>query len=139
MLVNALVALGLLSKSGDIYKNTHESARFFVQGSKDNRRNGLLHTANIWHRWSTLTEAVRQGARILIDRVRTSEWTDNFIAGMQHNARDRPPLMVKALGSAGVRRILDLGGSASIDRVCTNESRHEMRDPRPARGCAAHS
>jgi (2Fe-2S) ferredoxin len=50
MLLNALVSLGLLSKSGDDYRNTPESARFFVQDSKDNHRNGLLHTANIWHR-----------------------------------------------------------------------------------------
>jgi hypothetical protein len=47
ILLNALVALGLLSKSGDNYRNTPESARFFVQDSKDNHRNGLLHTANI--------------------------------------------------------------------------------------------
>ena len=67
MLLNALVALGLLSKSGDDYKNTAESARFFVQGSKDNQRNGLLHIANIWHRWSTLTDAVRTGTRVPFD------------------------------------------------------------------------
>ena len=36
MLLNALVALGVLSKSGDNYTNTPESARFFVQGSRDN-------------------------------------------------------------------------------------------------------
>ncbi len=112
MLLNALVALGLLSKSGEIYKNTLESARFFVQGSKDNHRNGLLHTANIWHRWSTLTDAVRSGSRVPIDRDAAPEWTHNFIAGMQRNARDRAPLLVKALGTAGVRRILDLGGGS---------------------------
>ena len=42
----------------------------------------------------------------------TSEWTRNFIAGMQRNAKDRAPLVVKALGTAGVRRILDLGGGS---------------------------
>ncbi len=112
MLLNALVALGLLSKSGDDYKNTPESARFLVQGSKDNHRNGLLHTANIWHRWSTLTDAVRRGARIAIDRDKTPDWTHNFIAGMQRIAKDRAPLVVKTLGTAGVRRILDLGGGS---------------------------
>ena len=112
MLLNALVALGLLSKSGDDYKNTPESARFFVQGSKDNHRNGLLHTANIWHRWSTLTDAVRRGTRVPIDRDTTADWTHNFIAGMQRNAKDRAPLVVKSLGIAGVRRILDLGGGS---------------------------
>jgi (2Fe-2S) ferredoxin/predicted O-methyltransferase YrrM len=112
MLLNALASLGLLAKSGDDYRNTPESARFFVQGSKDNHRNGLLHTANIWHRWSTLTDAVRRGARIPIDGDANPEWTPNFIAGMQRNARDRAPLVVKALGTESVRRILDLGGGS---------------------------
>ena len=39
ILLNALVALGLLSKSGDEYRNTAETARFFAEGSKDNQRN----------------------------------------------------------------------------------------------------
>ncbi len=112
MLLKALVALGLLAKSGDVYKNTPESARFFVQGSKDNHRNGLLHIANIWHRWSTLTDAVRSGTRIPISRDDTPEWTHSFIAAMQRNAKDRAPLLVKALGTTGVRRILDLGGGS---------------------------
>jgi (2Fe-2S) ferredoxin/predicted O-methyltransferase YrrM len=114
MLLNALVALGLLSKSGDDYKNTPESARFFVQGSKDNHRNGLLHIANIWHRWSTLTDTVRSGTRVPASRDDNPEWTRNFIAGMQHNAKDRAPLLVKALGTTGVRRILDLGGGSGV-------------------------
>ena len=112
MLLNALVALGLLVKSGVDYRNTPESARFFVQGSKDNHRNGLLHTANIWHRWSKMTDAVRTGTRVAIDRDGTPDWTRNFIAGMQRNAKDRAPLVVKALGTTGVRRVLDLGGGS---------------------------
>jgi (2Fe-2S) ferredoxin/SAM-dependent methyltransferase len=112
MLLNALVALCLLSKSGGEYRNTSESARYFVQGSKDSQRDGLLHTANIWHRWSTLTDAVRMGTRVPIEGDMIPEWTNNFIAGMQRNAKDRAPLVVKALGIAGVRRILDLGGGS---------------------------
>jgi (2Fe-2S) ferredoxin/predicted O-methyltransferase YrrM len=112
ILLNALATLGLLTKSGNDYRNTPDSARFFVQGSKDNHRNGLLHTANIWHRWSTLTEAVRRGTRIPVDGASSSAWTANFIAGMQGNAKDRAPLLVKALGTAGVRRVLDLGGGS---------------------------
>jgi (2Fe-2S) ferredoxin/predicted O-methyltransferase YrrM len=116
MLLNALVAIGLLSKSGDRYQNTPESARFFTQGSKDNQRDGLLHTANIWHSWSTLTDAVRRGTRVPAHGADTrrddSGWTRNFIAGMQRGAKDRAPLLVKALGTAGVRRILDLGGGS---------------------------
>jgi SAM-dependent methyltransferase len=125
MLLNALVALGLLSKNGDDYKNAPESARFFVQGSHDNQRNGLLHTANIWHRWSTLTDAVRRGSCVPIDRADTPEWTRSFIAGMQRNAKDRAPIVVDTLGTTGVHRILDLGGgsgaySIAFAKACPN-------------------
>lgn len=127
MLLNALVALGLLSKSGDTYKNTPESGRFFVQGSKDNHRNGLLHNANIWHRWSTLTEAVRRGGSMPIDRARTPEWTKDFIAGMQHHAKDRAPHVVSALGTANVRRILDLGGGSGIYSIAFAQANPEVK------------
>ena len=113
MLLNALVALGLLSKSGDDYKNTADSTRFFVQSSKDNHRNSLLHLANIWHSWSTLTDAVRSGARVPGELPADHlEWTRDFITAMQRNAKERAPLVVKALALANVRRILDLGGGS---------------------------
>ncbi len=126
-LLDALVSLGLLSKNGDNYLNTPESARFFVQVSKDNHRNGLLHTANIWHRWSTLTEAVRRGTRVPIEAAGSPEWTRNFIAGMQRNAKNRAPLLVKALGTAGVRRILDLGGGSGAYSIAFAKASPDVR------------
>jgi (2Fe-2S) ferredoxin/predicted O-methyltransferase YrrM len=136
MLLNALVALGLLSKSGENYKNTPESSRFFVQGSKDNHRDGLLHTANIWHRWSTLTDAVKSGRRVAVDpatgsrndaRDDSTEWTRNFIAGMQRNAKVRAPLLVQALGTSGVRRVLDLGGGSGAYSIAFAKASPEVR------------
>lgn len=111
-LLNALVSLGLLTKSAGEYKNTAESTRYFVQGSKDNHRNGLLHIANIWHRWSTLTGAVRSGTRFPPEHVHSSELTLNFINAMQRNAKGRAQQVVAALGIEGVHRILDLGGGS---------------------------
>jgi 3-hydroxy-5-methyl-1-naphthoate 3-O-methyltransferase len=140
MLLNALVALGLLSKSGDDYKNTPESTRFFVQGSKDNHRNGLLHTANIWHAWSTLTDAVRSGTRVSRDggvdhkddhdvdhNGDTPAYTRNFIAGTQRIAKDRAPLVVKTLGVGSVRRILDLGGGSGAYSIAFAKACPDVR------------
>jgi (2Fe-2S) ferredoxin/predicted O-methyltransferase YrrM len=127
ILLNALVAIGLLSKSGRDYRNTPESARFLVQGSKDNHRDGLLHTANIWHRWSTLTEVVRRGAPIPIAGAGAREWTVNFIAGMQRIAKDRAPLVVKALGTTGVRRILDLGGGSGAYSIAFAKASQDVQ------------
>ncbi len=125
ILLNALVALGLLSKEGGEYRNTPQAARFFARGSKDNHRDGLLHTADIWSRWSTLTDAVRRGSRIPVERE--ASWTRNFIAGMWQNAKDRAPLVVKALGTDGVRRILDLGGGSGIYSIAFAQASPEVR------------
>lgn len=113
-LLNALAALGMMVKSGGKYTNTPQAARFFAQGSPDNQRNGLLHTANIWHRWSTLTKAVRNGRNVPVDRADSGEWTQNFISAMHRNAKTRAPLVVEAVGVEGVHRILDLGGGSGI-------------------------
>jgi (2Fe-2S) ferredoxin/predicted O-methyltransferase YrrM len=131
MLLNALVSLGLLSKSGGEYRNTPESARYFVRDSapslKDNHRDGLLHIANIWHNWSTLTEAVRSGTRVPVAAGGSPEWMRNFIAGMQHIAKDRAPLVVKAVGTNGVRRILDLGGGSGAYSIAFAKASADVR------------
>ncbi len=64
------------------FTRTLPTTRYFVHDSKDNQRDGLLHTANIWHRWSTLTDVVRSGSRIPLERSDTPEWTHSFIAAM---------------------------------------------------------
>ena len=61
MLLNALAALKLLRKEKGIFRNTPLSARFFADASPDSARKALLHTANIWHRWSNLTGSVLAG------------------------------------------------------------------------------
>jgi (2Fe-2S) ferredoxin/SAM-dependent methyltransferase len=127
MLLNALVAIGVLQKNNGIYTNTPESARYFVQGSKDNQRDGLLHIANIWHRWSTMTDAVRRGSCVSPNRERTPEWTHNFITCMQRIAKDRAPLVVKTLGTSGVRRVLDLGGGSGAYSIAFAKASPEVR------------
>ena len=111
MLLNALVSLKLLEKREETFFNTPASARFFPEGSHDNARGGLLHTANLWHRWSTLTECVRTGTSVA-PRVRDENWAKTFIAAMDRNAKERAGAVVKAIGGRGIKRTLDLGGGS---------------------------
>ena len=111
MLLNVLVSLKLLEKREETYFNTTASARFFAEGSRDNARAGLLHTANLWHRWSTLTEAVRAGTSVA-PRVRDDNWARTFIAAMDRNAKERAGAVVKAVSANGTKRMFDLGGGS---------------------------
>jgi SAM-dependent methyltransferase len=114
MLLNALAALGLLSKHDGAFHNTPVSMRYFVVGSPDDSRAATMHTANLWHRWSTLTECVREGTAVKRREPREVDdrWTRPFIAAMHRNARERAPHVVRAVGTEGVRRMLDVGGGS---------------------------
>ncbi len=114
MLLNALVAMGLLTKQEGTFRNTPVAARYFTAGSADDARLGLLHSVNLWTRWSTLTDCVRAGTAVLPHEAgaRIEDWTRSFIAAMHRNAAERAPQVVKAVGAAGVNRMLDVGGGS---------------------------
>jgi len=110
MLLNALVSLKLLQKSGNTYTNSPLAARFFVEGTPDSARMAQLHIANIWKSWSTLTEAVKAGTSVA---PRTGNGSVKpFIAAMDHNARGRARALVQAVEVNGAKRMLDLGGGS---------------------------
>lgn len=115
MLLNALAAMGTLTKREGIFHNTATTARYFTEGSRDNARPGLIHTANIWDRWSNLTECVRTGTAVGHREVadRGDDWTRHFIAAMDRNAAERAPLVVNAVGPSVGERMLDVGGGSA--------------------------
>jgi (2Fe-2S) ferredoxin/ubiquinone/menaquinone biosynthesis C-methylase UbiE len=119
-LLNALVALKLLQKENGTFKNTPVTARFFVEGTPDSARMGQLHLANMWKRWSTLTEAMQAGTSVA---PRGGEgWVKPFIAAMDVNARGRARAMAQAVGVNGAKRMLDLGGGSGAYSIAFAKS-----------------
>jgi (2Fe-2S) ferredoxin/SAM-dependent methyltransferase len=123
-LLHALVSMGLLSKQDGTFHNTPISARFLTRGSPDDARAGLLHHANLWARWSNLTDCVRQGKSQR--RERTPDATQAFIAAMDRNSRERTGAVLKAVGD-GVRRMLDLGGGSAAYSIAFAKAFPEMQ------------
>ncbi len=113
-LLNALAAMEVLEKRDGRFTNAPLAARFLVSGARDDSRSALLHTAHLWARWSTLTECVRRGTPVMYEPMeeRGEDWTEAFIAAMHKNAAFRAPVVAKAVGLEGVRRILDVGGGS---------------------------
>lgn len=114
MLLNALVAMGILVKSEGVFHCTPVTARYFGGKSPDDARAAMMHTVHLWERWSTLTDCVRAGTSVSRREVpeRGDDWTEAFIAAMHRNARARAPYVVKAVGVQGARRMLDVGGGS---------------------------
>jgi (2Fe-2S) ferredoxin/predicted O-methyltransferase YrrM len=126
MLLNALVSLNLLEKREGDFFNSAKTARFFSEGSRDDARDALLHIANLWHRWSTLTDCVRAGTSVAT-RQRNEAGVKAFIAAMDRNARERAGAVVKAVGTSGIKRMLDLGGGSGAYSIAFSRAIPELQ------------
>lgn len=116
-LLNALVGLELLEQRGERFHCMPAAREFLAAGGPDDSRASLRHLANLWERWSTLTDCVRSGARVLgPQRSDDAGWTEAFIGAMHRGSGLRAPGLVRALAAAGLldgrRRLLDIGGGS---------------------------
>ncbi len=129
MLLNALVSLGVLEKRDGTFRNAPDTARYLVSGAPEDQRLALMHTVNLWTRWSTLTECVRTGTvadeRPMGDRGR--DWTEPFIAAMHANASERAAAVVQAVGTEGVERMLDIGGGSGAYSIAFAKASPTLR------------
>lgn len=114
ILLDALVALGLLAKREGTYANAPAAARYLVAGARDDASTALRHNLSLWQTWSTLTEVVRRGHPVEHEDMhrRPEDWTVPFIAAMHRNAALRAPVVVRTVGTSGVRRLIDIGGGS---------------------------
>jgi (2Fe-2S) ferredoxin/predicted O-methyltransferase YrrM len=128
MLLNAVTAIGFLHKHGDLFRNTDVSSRYFCATSRENARPALLHTAHLWSGWSTLTECVRTGTMAVAEEMsdRGVHWADTFIAAMHRNAMERAPLVVEAVGTAGILRMLDVGGGSGAYSIAFAKANRDL-------------
>jgi SAM-dependent methyltransferase len=108
LVLNALVGQGLLTKSGDSFANTAETAAHLVSSSPTSIAAALDHYTNLWDTWSQLTEVVRSGQPAL-RRSRESS-LEAFILAMHSFSRPRVAKVVDAIDLRGVAMVLDIGG-----------------------------
>ncbi len=129
MLLNALVAMGTLTKQDGVFRNTPQIARYFTAGAPDDARAATLHTAHLWERWSTLTACVRAGTSVTYQEPagRREDWTEAFIAAMHRNAAERAPHVVGAVGTEGVGRMLDVGGGSGAYSIAFAKASAKLR------------
>jgi ubiquinone/menaquinone biosynthesis C-methylase UbiE len=127
-LMNALCAIGLLTKKTGTFANTPASSSFLVQG-KTGFMAGLLHTAHLWDTWSDLTESVRLGRapgnRDVDDRGKN--WLRAFIAAMHDRGSKQAPTIVAQIDCSGVSRVLDVGGGSGAYAMAFVRSGPDIR------------
>lgn len=114
MLLDALAAMGLLTKRDGRYLCPPELAVHLSADSPTSITAMLLHQANLWPSWSELT-GIAQGDRDAWDRAhapRGDAGQAAFIGAMHVVAGKHAAEVVAAIQPGGARRLLDVGGAS---------------------------
>jgi precorrin-6B methylase 2 len=119
LLLDALVALGLATKTGGRYANSTAAQSGLAASFPSCGAAGLRHHAHLWRSWSALTDVVRTGRPPGREAERPVGEYHDFVRAMYDFAWERAQLLAKALDLATARRMLDLGGGpASYAIAC---------------------
>jgi SAM-dependent methyltransferase len=110
LLANALVGIGLLEKHGEHFRNAPFAEQHLCPDRGDYLGGYLEHHANLWSRWSHLSETVRGGQAE--GRPTGPGDVRSFIMGMHTTSQARVDGIVEKLDLTGIRRIIDVGGGS---------------------------
>jgi predicted O-methyltransferase YrrM len=110
-LLNALVAMELLTKANDTYSNTPSSLKLLSKDSPKFLGHIIMHHHHLVEPWSQLDRCVQSGQPIS-ERSSFSkeEWRESFLMGMFNMAMSMAPLLVPKVDISSRRNLLDLGG-----------------------------
>jgi SAM-dependent methyltransferase len=126
-LLDALVALNALRKSGTLYENEHWASELLDDSSPHCERPALLHLAHRWHTWSQLTDRIRGAVAAEEHRALDHNRHEALLAMLHRRSTARAPLITNAVGSAGVFRILDLGGGSAAYSLAFAQSNDALQ------------
>ncbi len=119
LLLNALVALRLLTKEGELYGNSSAAEKHLVRHSSQYIGHLLvLHDAE-WNNWGKLEETIRTGHRPVDRHVFETdpELGSNVLAVLHRIGQQSGPDLAKRLKLSGRERLLDLGGGAGTNAI----------------------
>lgn len=113
LLLNALVALGLLQKKDDLFSLTQISSTYLVRSSPEYFAGMILFDSSLWNCWGALEKAVLSGkpARAPDMYQGDPQETERFIQAMDSlvQARGDAQILAERLDLNDVTELLDIG------------------------------
>jgi len=119
ILLDALAALGLAGKKGRKYRNAEIAREFLLPGPRS-KESILLHHLDGWGEWGRLAATIRAGRAPRGGAE--GGYQENFIRGMEENARERAASVARAIPLRPGERLLDLGGGAATYAVAWSDA-----------------
>ncbi len=128
-LLDALAAMGFLTKRGETYLCEPSVAQWLSANSPRTVLPIVLHMASLWKRWSYLTGIVKGvgGAKEQYDFSRNAEELRAFIGAMHAIGSPMAKRIVEAVNPAASRALLDVGGGSGTYTIAFLQAVPEMR------------
>lgn len=119
LLLNALVAMKLLTKEGESYRNSSTALKHLVRHSPQYVGHLLLLHDAEWNNWGKLEETIRTGQRSVDRHVFETdpELGGNVLAVLNRIGQQSGPDLAKRLKLNGRERMCDLGGGAGTNAI----------------------
>lgn len=129
MLLNALVAMKLLSKNGDMFGLSATALTYLVRHAPQYVGHLLLLHDAEWNNWGQLEETVRTGRRAVDRHVfeTNPELGSNVLAVLNRIGQQSGPNFAARLKLVGDERLLDLGGGAGTNAIAFCQAYPELR------------
>jgi hypothetical protein len=130
IVMDALVAMGLLNKEGNFYRNQELAQAYLVKGNPDYRGEFLKHLHLQSKLWSDLAENLRTGrmsAQVHRLTEEDRQFHQAFIWGMDNMGKERAERISQVLDLGGVHRMLDLGGGAATYSIAFSRRNPKLR------------
>lgn len=113
LLMDACVALKLLSKQDDLYSNTPETAVFLVPGSPADLSKAIRYNRDVYSAWGKLPDLVKTGKPVEKPDIHLGEdaaRTRAFVLSMHGRALGIGRSVIPLLDLEGKKKLLDVGG-----------------------------
>jgi SAM-dependent methyltransferase len=113
LLLDACVAVELLTKEGTLYSNTPESSIFLVPGSPADLSGAIRYNRDVYQAWGRLKEFVRTGKPVEKPEIHLGEDQERtrvFVMSMHYRALAIGRALIGQLDLGACTRVLDVGG-----------------------------
>ncbi|MCL1857479.1 MAG: acetylserotonin O-methyltransferase [Kiritimatiellaeota bacterium] len=113
LLLDACVAIGLLEKSGEVYRNTPAGRLALVAGSPQDLRGAIAYNRDVYPAWGRLSEFLRTGAPVESPAIHLGDdaaRTRAFALAMHGRALGIGRSVIPFLDLSGRSHLLDLAG-----------------------------
>ena len=128
VVLDALTAVGLLTKNDGLYRTDSGLLPFLRSDSPQTVLPMIRHAATIWKNWSNLTRIVAEtgGVESTAGNFEKSEDQKAFIGAMHVVGRAHAPKIVQAVNPGSARRLIDVGGASGTYTIAFLEASPEM-------------